>query len=218
MAEMRTEEEQVEAIKNWWKKNGSSVLIGIAVALAIVLGWQAWQNHQASQRSEAAAAFNDLLTAAGQEASEENRETITYLARQLQEDHGGSAYAIYGTMLLAHQQLMNDDDPAAAIESLEWARSQADADSPLALVIRSRLARAQLAAGDYDGALATVRGARDADAFEALFAELEGDILLARGDRDAAGEAYLQAREAAGGSATGLLQLKLADLGVGGDA
>ena len=31
MAEMRTEEEQIEAIKQWWKKNGSSLLIGIAL-------------------------------------------------------------------------------------------------------------------------------------------------------------------------------------------
>ena len=41
MAEMRTEEETVQAIKDWWKKNGSSLLIGVGAALAIVFGWQA---------------------------------------------------------------------------------------------------------------------------------------------------------------------------------
>ena len=61
MAELRTEEEQVQAIKDWWKKNGSSLLIGIGAALAIVFGWQAWQNHQAQQRTEAANQFANLL-------------------------------------------------------------------------------------------------------------------------------------------------------------
>ena len=51
MAELRTEEEQIEAIKRWWKKNGSSLLLGIALALAIVFGWQAWQNHQAGAQT-----------------------------------------------------------------------------------------------------------------------------------------------------------------------
>ena len=50
MAELRTEEEQVQAIKDWWKNNGSSLLIGIGAALAIVFGWQAWQNHQATNQ------------------------------------------------------------------------------------------------------------------------------------------------------------------------
>ena len=50
MAEMRTEEEQIEAIKQWWKKNGSSLLIGVGLALAIVFGWQAWQNHHPISR------------------------------------------------------------------------------------------------------------------------------------------------------------------------
>ncbi|MDX1458084.1 MAG: tetratricopeptide repeat protein, partial [Marinobacter sp.] len=46
-------------------------------------------------------------------------------------------------------------------------------------------------------------------------AELEGDILLAQGDREAAGEAYLKAREQSRTGRNGLLELKLADLGIG---
>ena len=49
-----TEEQQIEAIKKWWQTNGNSVLIGIALAIAAVLGYQTWnQNKQAN--SEAAA-------------------------------------------------------------------------------------------------------------------------------------------------------------------
>ncbi len=218
MAEMRTEEEQIEAIKNWWKKNGSSLLIGIVLALAIVLGWQAWQNQQENQRAEAANAFNQLLQAAGQASSQEDRESVAFLASQIREEHGDSAYATYAMMLLASQQMMADNDPAAAVENLEWAMAQVEDGAALGLVIRTRLARAQYGAGQYEDALATVRGAGDAGAFESLMAELEGDILLASGDRSGAEQAYLRARDAASGQGMGLLRLKLEDLGIGGDA
>jgi len=47
---------------------------------------------------------------------------------------------------------------------------------------------------------------------------LRGDILLAKGDQNGARDAYLTAREQGEENRSGVLQLKLADLGVGGDA
>ena len=38
MAELRTEEEQLEAIKRWWKENGTSLLAGAVLAAAGVFG------------------------------------------------------------------------------------------------------------------------------------------------------------------------------------
>ncbi|MBW4936323.1 YfgM family protein [Marinobacter sp. F4206] len=217
MAELRTEEEQVQAIKDWWKKNGSSLLIGIGAALAIVFGWQAWQNHQAQQRTEAANQFANLLNAFSEQADENSGETVKFVAKTLREDYSDSAYAVYGNLILAKQQLM-DDDSAAAIDSLTWALDQSGEHQALALVVRSRLARAQFEAGHYEDALATIDSATSADAFEAIFSELRGDILLAQGDKEGAREAYLAAREQSQQGRSGLLQLKLSDLGVGEDA
>ena len=121
-------------------------------------------------------------------------------------------------LILANQQMMADNDPAAAAESLQWALDQSGSSEALSLVVRTRLARAQYGAGDYDAALATVRGADNAGEFEGLLAELEGDILLATGDQSGAEEAYLRARESGGDGGIGLLRQKLASLGVGGDA
>ena len=218
MAELRTEEEQVEAIKNWFRQNGTSLLIGIGAALAIVFGWQAWQTHQANEQASAANAFNRLLEASSQQSSDENRETVRYLGEQLRSDYPDTPYATYASLLLASEQLMEENDPAAARESLSWALDRVESGSTLELLVRSRLARAQLAEGDHDAALATLRSASDTGAFTGLMAELEGDILMASGDQGGARKAYLRAREAAGSEGLGLLQLKLADLGIGGDA
>lgn len=214
MAELRTEEEQVQAIKDWWKNNGSSLLIGIGAALAIVFGWQAWQNHQAQQRAEAANQFANLLNAFSS-ADEESADTVGFVAETLRDEHGDSAYAIYGNLVLARQQMVEGEDPAAAVETLNWALEKAAGHPALELVIRNRLARAQFAAGEHDAALATLDNATNADAFAAIFSELKGDVLLAKGDRDGAREAYLGAREQSQQGRSGILELKLSDLGVG---
>lgn len=218
MAEMRTEEEQVQAIKDWWKKNGSSLLIGIAAALAIVFGWQAWQSHQQQQRTEAASQFANLLNAFGDESDENRAETVAFVADNLKEEFADSTYAIYGMLLLARQQLMDENDAPAAIESLQWAQSKVEAGDALSFVIRNRLSRAQFAAEQYDQALATLEQGGDSDAFAAIYSELRGDILLAQGDRDGAREAYLAAREQSSQGRSGVLELKLSDLGVQGGA
>lgn len=218
MAELRTEEEQVQAIKDWWKKNGSSLLIGIAVALAIVFGWQAWQNHQIQQRTEAANQFANLLNAFSDEADETRGETVAFVAKTLRDDYTDSAYAVYGNLILARQQLLQEGDAEAAVDSLKWALEKTQKQEALALVVRNRLARAQFSAGQHEDALATLEAAGNADAFAAIYSELRGDILLSRGDREGARQAYLDARDQASQGRSGILELKLADLGVGEDA
>ncbi|GGE70455.1 hypothetical protein GCM10011533_23600 [Streptosporangium jomthongense] len=221
MAELRTEEEQIQAIKDWWKNNGSSLLIGIGAALAIVFGWQVWQNHQEQQRAEAANQFATLLNAFADQTDETTGETVAFVAKTLREDYTDSAYAVYGNLILARQQLMEDNNAEAAIDSLQWALDKAGDYEALALVVRNRLARAQFSAGRYDEALATIENAGSverADAFAAIFSELRGDILLAQGDTKGAREAYLTAREQSQQGRSGLLELKLSDLGVGEEA
>lgn len=218
MAEMRTEEEQIEAIKHWWKKNGSSLLIGIGAALIIVFGWQAWQNRQAEQRSLAASEFTSLLSALNTDDKEKRMDTVQYTVSQLQDKYEDSAYALYGTLILAKQQLLEQDKADAAIESLQWAMKRVEKGSALEPVVRHRLAQAEFSAKQYDNALATVRGASPSDAFDSMFAELEGDILLAKGDREGAVAAYRKASEANGSNRNGVLELKMSDLAIGEDA
>ena len=149
---------------------------------------------------------------------ETSADTIAFVAKTLRDDHADSAYSVYANLMLARIQLMQNNDAEGAVESLQWALDKAVETQPLALVVRSRLAQAQMALEDYDAALATIDGAKDSDAFGAKFAELRGDILLAKGDQAGARDAYLAAREQGEENRNGVLQLKLADLGVGGDA
>ncbi|HAW23266.1 MAG TPA: GTP-binding protein, partial [Pseudomonas sp.] len=48
-----TEEEQLAQIKEWWQRNGKPLLMGGALALVLVFGWQFWQKHQLNQSQSA---------------------------------------------------------------------------------------------------------------------------------------------------------------------
>jgi len=38
--EFSTEDEQVEAIKKWWKENGTSLIVGVVLGLSVLFGWR----------------------------------------------------------------------------------------------------------------------------------------------------------------------------------
>lgn len=219
MAEERTEEEQIEAVKAWWKRNGTSLLLGIGLALALVFGWQAWQNHQVEQRMAAAARFQDLFAALSEEetGAEGRRDaSVSYAAEQLRTEYGDSAYAVLGVLLEAGH-LVDQGKAEEAVERLQWALDNAG-DAPMPLVVRERLARAQFAAGNADAALQTLQEASDVGAFASLYKELEGDIHKAQGDIDAARAAYKAASESASAvSVNPMLRYKMADLAIAGD-
>ena len=46
MQDFETEEQQIEAIKRWWKENSSSLLIGLAIGGITIGGWNFYQESQ----------------------------------------------------------------------------------------------------------------------------------------------------------------------------
>jgi predicted negative regulator of RcsB-dependent stress response len=83
-----------------------------------------------------------------------------------------------------------------------------------------RLARVLIASGELDAAAAIAGKVPSDGAFDALFAEVRGDIQRARGDLVAASDAYQQALAAmpADSQQRELLQLKYADTLAASDA
>lgn len=207
----RTEEEQIEAIKNWWKKNGSSLVVGIALALAIVFGWKGWQNHQANERAEAASHFQDMLDALNNDDGKKRLSSMDFIASQMRKDYSSSVYTVFGNMLLAKEQVAQKQFDKA-IASLQWAQKHLDKKDTLRLVIDERLARAEFAANKPEDALKTLDAVKDPGSFASSYKELEGDILKSQGKNGEAVAAYRAARKAAGDKASPILELKLSDL------
>ena len=69
-----TEEEQLDAVKRWWKENGQSTIIGLVFGIAIILGWNYWQDHKKVQAEQASALYSQLIQAIGAEKKRQCRE------------------------------------------------------------------------------------------------------------------------------------------------
>lgn len=214
MAEMRTEEEQLEAIKRWWKENGTSLIAGAAIAAAGVFGWHTWQDYQAGQAEAASASYQQLLTLSSQDELDDGaRQQVESLTSRIVEDHGDSLYADLARLMDARVAVGagDVDDAAATLQALV-----AEGERPyLQGVARLRLARLQLAGEDAEAALATLDGDIP-EPLHAQRADVRGDAHLALGDREAAREAWQQALSLSAASDQSLygVQLKLDDLGV----
>jgi predicted negative regulator of RcsB-dependent stress response len=205
MAELQTDEEKVEAIKKWWKENGVSVIAGVAIGLGAVFGWRAWVSYHTSVAQRASIAFEQLLatTAADQRESAEKQAEI------LDDDFGGTPYAMFSDLALAKVRL-EAGDRDGAIDALQSAIDRAP-EPGLATLASLRLARVLIDAGELERASKLI-DAQDADgAFSADLAALRGDIAVAQGRTDAARAAYRQAIDD-GAAEARLIELKLREL------
>ncbi|MCP4598920.1 tetratricopeptide repeat protein [Neptuniibacter sp.] len=217
MAELRTEEEQVQALKNWWNENGKSLLLGVAVALAGIFGWKGWQQQQAVQSENASILYQNMLDAVvgaiGPQQDEAQLVTAKHLAEELKTDYDSSSYAKYAAMIMARVAVDNNELDKAVTE-LDWVLANQPTESMFALA-SLRKARVLAAQGEVDKALSIVSGAPVAG-YKASISELKGDLYLAKGDKAQARSAYSAALEASEVNSRPVLKMKLDDLAVEG--
>lgn len=204
-----TDEEKVESIKRWWKENGVSVAVGVAIGLTVVFGWRAWTDYRNAVGAQASTAFQQLLiTAAAGEAG-----PTTKQAAALEQEFSSTPYPSLGALITA-RVLNESGDAAGAMANLQRVIAQAP-DPAFVRLAALRLARIQLAEGQLDAALATVTAYDNSPAFTGDFAAVRGDIAAARGDTAAARSAYEKAI-AAGTGLPQLIRLKLDNLPAAG--
>lgn len=207
-----SEEEQLAQIKEWWQRNGKPLLLGAAVALVLVFGWQYWQRYQLNQSQSASVIYQQLLNAALEQDGADAAE-VSRLGNLLQKEFSGSHYAQYGNLFVAKVAVESGrlDD---AVTELQVVLDK-PADQTLEELARQRLARVLAAQGKAEEGLALLKG--DAvEAFAASREELRGDLLVALKRPDEAHAAYSKAKELLSqDAAIGGLQLKLDDLARG---
>lgn len=200
-----TEEEQLEAVKRWWKENGQATIIGLVVGLGFILGWDYWQNYKKGQTAQSSALYEQLLKSdeTGQTASAEK------IADRIQEQYKGTEYALYSELFEANQKV-KQNDLAAAKQILRDLAAKADPD--LKNIAQIRLVRLMLATGEYEQGLQLINevSAKASESFSGNYDELVGDLYVALDRVDEARTSYESAIRNKHQSP--LLQFKLDDL------
>lgn len=205
--ELMDEHEQGEHVRTWLRENGASIIGGIAIGIAGIMGWNWWQGSQVTQQVEAAAQYASLVEAAGRD----DRDGAEAIASSLQSSFKASGYAVMAAFTLADLQLKAGESQAAA-DTLRTALAATE-DAALQSLTRARLARVLIAAGQAEAALAALPAASDEGA---MTAELRGDALQALGRSQ---DAVAEYRKAYASYDDGLpnrrlVEMKLLDLGV----
>ncbi len=206
----RTEEEQIEHLKDMWRRHGVPVLVGAGLALAAVVGWKVWENHQESQAAEASSAYQTMLETILTAEDDASRTRAAELADQLREDYASTRYAEFAGLMQA--RLAADAGDFAGAETLLESVVQSTNDEALAEIARQRLARV-LAQQDRAEAALELFTDEVSGLLLAGREEVRGDLLVSLGRHDEARQAYQTAIEASEDPRNRpQLQLKLDDL------
>ncbi len=202
------EQEQVDALKSWWKENGKWLVVALVLGVGIFVAVRGWQTYQAKQGAEAAALYTEVL----KQVASNDPKRINDAAAALVSKYGSSAYATRA-QLLAAQANMQAKDNAQAKAQLQWVIDHAGEEG-LRDAARLKLASLLLDEKNYDGALKLLDAAHP-DAFTGLYVDLKGDVLSAQGKIEEARAAYKQALEKTDAKSMyrNLIQMKLDALG-----
>lgn len=214
MAEHQSDEDQAEALKKWLDENGSFLVVGLVLTLAVVFGFQAWQKGVVETGEAASTLYEELIEVVDipplEKLTDEQQSTANFLANKLKEEHEGTSYGVFAALHLAKMAIERSDLEAAQAE-LTWALEHATSDS-LEHIARQRLARVMLSKGDTEKALELVEE-MEAGSFASAYEEIKGDAYSALGQNDKAREAYQKALDnMIEKTSKPVLQMKLSNL------
>jgi predicted negative regulator of RcsB-dependent stress response len=203
------EQEQLDALKAFWKSYGNLITWTLIIALGAFAGWRYWQHRQAQQGLEAGAMYDELDRA----AAAGDLQKVARVQADLQQRFPKTTFAAQGVMLAGKLQA-EKGQPDAAKASLGWVLATVD-DADYKAMARLRLAAVHAEAKAYDEALKLLAEPVPAP-FEALRADRQGDVLLLQGKADEARAAYQRAYAAMSDQVDyrRFVEAKLAALGV----
>ncbi|WMS88857.1 YfgM family protein [Pleionea litopenaei] len=187
--EYNTEEQQLKAIKEWWNENGTSIIVGVVIAVGGFFGYNWYKEQQMVTKQEASTAY-EAFTDIDFKAKKDD---FIAAGESIKSQYPGTGYSTLAALHIA-KQLAESGDLEGAQKQLEWAESNTKGTEVQPLM-SIRLARVLLARGEIDTAFAKVN-AIQTSAYNGLKQRLLGDIYLQKGDKVAAKAAYELAKEA----------------------
>jgi predicted negative regulator of RcsB-dependent stress response len=208
VADHLQEEEQLEAISQWWHENRTSLIAAVVLTLGGTIGWSQYQDYTSEKAVVAANAYDGLLQ---ERESGESAEELALISAGLRETHDGEAFAAFASLQVAAAAVEAGDLVLARAE-LELVTETVELDSTLGQLVQLRLARVMAASGDEAAAVAILE--QGSSSFPASYAQALGDIHLAAGREAEALLAYqsAQTESLALGGQLGLVDLKVSGL------
>jgi predicted negative regulator of RcsB-dependent stress response len=177
------EQEQLDDLKAWWARYGGTITVALVLGALVVAGIQGWRWYAGKRAADASVLYSAVSEAARTKDAAKAKDAVTQIADR----YAGTAYAPRAALLYA-KMLYDTGDRNGAKAQLNWVVDHAS-EEELKAIARYRLAQVQIDDKQYDAALATL-DAKHPPAFDAMFADLRGDALVAAGRTTDARSAY----------------------------
>ncbi len=164
-----------QAVKAWWKEYGKTVLAAIVIVAVVFYGIRFVQQQKLRVAVSASVIYDEYQQALA------NGDLLTIEASYgiLLNDYKKTPYAS-AVSLIESARAANTGDLAGAEEYLQWVLDNGEEFAkPIA---RLRMAEVMVQAQDYDGAFALLEEIEEGSPYKAAYDELQGDILIVKGE------------------------------------
>lgn len=183
MSVLVDEQEQLEAIKNWWKNYGKISVLVFLIAITASYGWRMWQRSQSAFNEQASLIYDQMLTS----FSAHQQDALIAQANSLATDYKNTPYGSLAEFMLAHLAV-EKGDLDKAFKELKIVMDGSK-DSKIRQIARVRAARILLAKNQPKEALSLLDKVEDAT-FLPQINEVKGDVYVAMGETTKARESY----------------------------
>ena len=202
------EQEQLSALREWWNRWGALLLAGIGLMLAAVAAYQGWAWYKRDQATKASIQYSELTKFVREGDSKKASERAAVIL----EKYPRTGYAPLAALFAARLDF-DAGNLQSTQQNLQWVIDNAR-DEEFKSVARLRLAGVLLDEKHFDEALKLLDTGGDVSMAN-LYADLRGDIYVAKGSFAEARAAYQSALEKTGinSSYRSVIQLKIDSLG-----
>jgi len=187
--EFETEEQQIEAIKSWWKTYGPTLFLGLVLGLAGVFGYRYYNTQQEAELAMVSDAYDVVIELLNDET---NKDQFIAAATSFNKIHQDSVYNNLLALQLA-KFAVDAKDLGSAAQHLKDVLANPQ-HKTIEHTARIRLARILIAQKKYDDTLALIAEATG-DEYRNAYEMLRGEVWLAKDDRVRALKAFKAAKE-----------------------
>lgn len=200
------ENDQVDAIKRFFAENGKALAVGVILGVGALIGWRYWNSHQTESARSASLSYQTVVSSLSA-AKAENLSAAEKFAADNKNTYGALA-----SMELA-QQFVDQNQLEKAAAQLQQGLA-ATSDENLNAVITLRLARVQVQLKQADTALKTLDSVKG-EGWAAIVADLRGEALLSKGDKQGARSAWeAGVKSNASPALSEMMQMKINNLSI----
>ncbi len=200
------ENDQVDAIKRFFAENGKALAVGVILGVGALIGWRYWNSHQTESARSASLSYQTVVSSLSAGKAENLSAAEKFAA------DNKNTYGALASMELA-QQFVDQNQLEKAAAQLQQGLA-ATSDENLNVVITLRLARVQVQLKQADTALKTLDSVKG-EGWAAIVADLRGEALLSKGDKQGARSAWeAGVKSNASPALSEMMQMKINNLSI----